>query len=160
MPSCSAAAQTQPIPFDSAPLCASVWNPAAPPAAAVPTVLQTVGYLDSVGHFSGSPGQAVLGGTVPWSAYIQVAMAVSFGALDPDTQTPAQEQCLAIFDHALGNTNDFTPVLVSDSKGNTNNLQRLPPHPPPRPAFAFARATASRHGAKREGLPVSQDCLR
>ena len=110
-------AQTEPLPFDSAPLCAAVWNPEAPPAVADPTILGTVAYLDSVGYFSGVPGSAVLGGTVPWDAYIQIALASKFGALDPNSQTPAQAQCLATFSISLGNTNEFFPVLETDCKG-------------------------------------------
>ena len=104
-----------------APACEDVWNPASPPKAASQTVIGTVQYLDSVGFFSGGNG-AVLGGTTPYSVFLQIAIASSLGALDPSTQTPQQQQCQGIFQ--IGQTldpssNAFGPILESDMAEGT-----------------------------------------
>lgn len=103
-----------PVAFDP-PTCASVWDPANPPAIASQQVVGTVAYLDSVGYFSGGNGP-VLGGTTPFSVYEQVAIASTLGMLD-QSSTPADLHCLALFQIASSqnpNVNEFGNVLAMD----------------------------------------------
>ena len=105
-------AVAQQTPFE-APDCADVWNPAAPPAVASATVIGTVAYLDSIGSFSEGNGP-VLGGTTPWSVYLRVAVASSFGALRPTGSTAAEQQCIDTFEIAMGETNEFTANITAE----------------------------------------------
>jgi len=116
-------------------------------------VIGTVAYLDGVGYFSGVPGQAVLGGTTPWAAYLQVAIASSLGALD-ESSTPAQTQCLATFEIAQGGTNAFAAVLEGDfSKGICDHPSALASsrfHPRPLSSSQpIALPTRCRHFVQR-----------